>query len=81
MVSPLEGEFQYYLENQDRLVKQHKGKVLVIKNREVIGAYNSEEEALVEATKHHELGTFLVQRCEPGRDTVTQTFHSRVSFA
>jgi hypothetical protein len=78
MVSPLEKEFQYYIENQDELVEQYHGKVIVIKNREVIGAYDSELEAIKETAKEHELGTFLIQKCEPGSDSYTQTFHSRV---
>jgi hypothetical protein len=34
-----------------------------------------------EASKAHQLGTFLVQKCGPGQDNFTQSFHSRVSFA
>ncbi|HUT87417.1 MAG TPA: hypothetical protein VMX15_04970 [Candidatus Heimdallarchaeota archaeon] len=80
MASPLEKEFEFYLENQEQLVKEYEGKVLVIKNCAVIGVYDSEQEALAETTKDHELGTFLVQRCEQGVDSVTQTFHSRAVF-
>lgn len=78
MTSPLEEEFQYYIEHQDELVEKYGGKVIVIKNREVIGEYDSDLEAINETTKQHELGTFLVQKCEPGSDSYTQTFHSRV---
>lgn len=80
MASPLEREFEYYLKNQERLVKEHNGKVLVIKNCAVIGVYDSDQEAIEKTTKQHELGTFLVQLCEPGADSVTQTFNSRVAF-
>jgi hypothetical protein len=78
MVSPLEEEFQYYIEHQDELVEKYRGKVIVIKNREVIGEYDSDLEAINATIAHHELGTFLVQKCEPGSDSYTQTFHSRV---
>jgi hypothetical protein len=60
-------------------VKQYTGKFLVIKDEKVIGAYDSEIDAIKEASKHHELGTFLVQKCEPGTDSYTQTLHSRVA--
>jgi len=80
MVSPLEKEFEYYLKNQEQLVKQYSGRVLVIKNCTVIGVYDSDQEAIEETTKQHELGTFLVQLCEAGVDSVTQTFNSRVVF-
>jgi len=80
MASPLEKEFEYYLKNQEQFVKQYNGRVLVIKNCTVIGVYDSDQEAIEETTKQHELGTFLVQLCEPGVDSVTQTFNSRAVF-
>ena len=75
---PLESEFRYYLERQDELVERYCGKAVVIKNRSIIGVFDSEAEAVHETAKTHELGTFLVQRCEPGADAYTRTFHSRV---
>jgi len=80
MSKPLEKEFKYYLENQDKLVEKYNGKVLVIKNCNVIGVYDTELEAVNETSKKEELGTFLVQKCEPGTDSYTQIFHSRVGF-
>ncbi|GAH80075.1 unnamed protein product, partial [marine sediment metagenome] len=77
----LEKEFNYYLEHQDELVEKHNGKFIVIKNGEVIGAFDSELEAVEKTAEQHELGTFLVQKCEPGSESYTQTYHSRVSFA
>ena len=78
--SALEKEFNYYLEHQEELVKKYNGKFLVIKDCNVIGAYDSELEAVEETAKEHELGTFLVQKCEPGSESYTQTYHSRVAF-
>lgn len=80
MISPLEKEFEYYLQNQDELVRKYDGKFLVIKDCAVFGAYDSEAEALEEATREHELGTFLIQKCESGTDSVTQVFRSRAVF-
>ena len=77
----LEKEFNYYLEYQDELVKKYNGKFIVIKNCKVIGAFDSELEAVEKTAEKHELGTFLVQKCEPGSESYTQTYHSRVSFA
>jgi len=81
MNTQLEREFKYYVANQDELVKKHNGKVLVIKDRTVIGVYDSQMQALLETKKTHRLGTFLIQKCEPGHESYTQTFHSRVAFA
>jgi len=79
MASPLEKEFKYYLAHQDELVKRHNGKFLVIRDEQVVGVYSSEFEAIEEARKTFPLGTFLVQKCEPGSQGYTQTFHSRVA--
>jgi hypothetical protein len=76
----LKNEFDYYLKNQNELVEKYNGKVLVIKNREVIGVHDTEIEALTNTIGKHERGTFLVQKCSPGTDDYTMTFHSRVVF-
>ena len=77
----LEKEFNYYLENQDELVKNYNGKFVVIKDCNVIGAFDSELEAIEKVSEKHELGTFLVQKCEPGSESYSATYHSRVLFA
>jgi len=76
----LEKEFNYYLENQDDLVSKYNGKYLVIKNCKIIGVFDSEPEAFLDAQAKHPLGSFLVQKCEPGTESYSQTFHSRVVF-
>lgn len=77
----LEKEFKYYLEHQNELVKKYNGKFIVIKDCEVIGVFDSELEAVEKTAEKYELGTFLVQKCEPGTESYTQTYHSRVLFA
>ena len=78
MAKALEKEFEYYLAHQAELVEEFDGKFVVIKDDEVLGAYDSEIEAIEETMKEHELGTFLVQKCEEGEESYTMTFHSRV---
>lgn len=80
MSTPLMDEFQYYLKHQNEFVGQYGGKVIVILGQEVIGSYDSELEAIEKTSEEHELGTFLVQRCEPGQESYTFTYHSRVAF-
>jgi len=80
MSKPLEKEFKYYLDNQDKLVEKYNGKFVVIKNCEVIGVYDTELEAIKETSKKEKLGTFLVQKCEPGTDSYSQMYHSRIGF-
>jgi len=80
MLELLKREFEYYIAHQDELVKQYNGKYIVIKNQQVIGVYDSQLKAIEETTKVHELGTFLVQKCEPGKESYTNIFHSRVAL-
>lgn len=76
----LEEELKYYVDNQNELVDKYRGKFIVIKDQKVIGVYNSEIEAYTESVKVHELGTFLIQECQPGNENYTQTFRTRVIF-
>ena len=81
MAKKLEKDFKYFLDNQNELVKKYLSKFIVIFDQEVIGAFDSELEAIDKTKENHELGTFLVQKCEPGEESFTRTFHSRVAFA
>lgn len=81
MNSELEKEFQFYLDNQDSLVKQYEGKHIVIKDGEVLGAFDDELEAIYETSKNHKPGTFLVQFVSPGDSAYSQTFYSRVAVS
>ena len=75
---PLEKEFEYFLKNQDELVKKYMGKYIVIKNETIIGVFDDLTVAIAETSKTEKRGTFLVQKCLPGKVAYTQTFHSRV---
>jgi len=81
MREQLKEEFKYYLDNQEEITKLYNDKFIVIKDCQVIGVYDSELEAITETAKRHELGTFLVQKCEPGASSYTQMYHSRVVLA
>ncbi len=76
----LEDEFQFYLDNQDELVKKYNGRFIVIKGEKVVGDYSSEIEAYNKSVAAYELGTFLIQECRPGEESYTQTFRTRVTF-
>ena len=73
--------FEYYKANQEDLVQKYRGKFIVIKDKQVLGAYDDQLVAVTETEKAgYELGTFLVQKVEPGTGAYTQTFHSRVAI-
>ena len=81
MMEKLEREFKYYVEHQGELVEKYNGKFIVIKGCNVIGVFDSELESIEKTAEQYELGTFLVQKCEPGSQSYSATYHSRVLFA
>jgi len=75
----LEKEFKYYKDNQEELVKKYNGKFITIIGDKVIGIFDTELQAYTETKKNHKVGTFLIQRCLPGKSSYTHTFHSRIA--
>lgn len=68
----LETEFQYFLDNQDELVKKYNGRFIVIKGKEVIGNHSTFVDAFYNTQDQgHELGSFLIQECLPGEECYT----------
>jgi hypothetical protein len=66
-------ELDYFIAHQDELVKKYRDKFLVIIGEKVIGVYDNISEAYWETQKNHELGTFMIQPCKPGKDAYTVT--------
>lgn len=66
------------MDHQDELLKNYNGKHLVRIDEEVVGAYDSLEDAYFKSLEKYEEGTFLIQLCTPGEEAYTATFHSRV---
>jgi hypothetical protein len=77
-MSDLKKEFEYYVKNQKDLVKKYKGKYLVIIGQEVVGVFDNELAAYADSSKKYKAGTFLIQPCLPGEESISQTFYSRV---
>jgi hypothetical protein len=75
-MSNLVSEFNFYRANQDDMLAKYAGKVIVIKNREILGEYDTHLAAFSETIKHHERGTFIVQQVSEGNEAYIATFHS-----
>ncbi len=73
-------ELEFFKANQINLVHKYGGKILVIKGKKVIGAYNNTIDAFTEAAKEFELGSFMIQPCEPGPEAYTVTISSSELF-
>ena len=62
-------DFNWFLNNYDRLYKKYGHKFLVIKNKTVLGAYDSVRQALDHTNE--EIGTFIVQECNGDESAYT----------
>lgn len=71
-----ETEMDFFVANQDRLVAQYPGKVLVIRGREVAGVYDTPLDAYLAAEQQYAAGTYMIQPCEPGPGAYTVTIAS-----
>ena len=76
----LEENFKFYLDHQNELLTKYNGKVVMIVNQKVVGAYATEPEAYYAGKSKYGLGNFLIQPCTPGDTDYTITYHNRVKF-
>lgn len=56
-------DFKWFIENLSNLFNSYGTKFLAIKDKRILGAYNSYAEGVKETIKTEELGTFIVQQC------------------
>lgn len=57
----LDKQMKYYRQNKALFATLYDGKYIVIKNKTVIGFYNTHEEAYSETIKLHDIGTFIIE--------------------
>jgi hypothetical protein len=73
-------EFTFYEAHQNEIIQGHLDDFVVIKDRQVLGYYKTEEDAF-DSMIGEELGTFMVKRCQkPGSDII-EYFNNAVAFA
>ena len=71
-----ETELAFFIEHQDELVRKHRGRTLVIRGERVEGVYDSTLDAYLDAQAKFDLGSYMIQRCEPGPGAYTVTVSS-----
>ena len=76
----LDTEFKYFKDHQKELVEKFNGKFVSIVGQDVVGVFDTELDAYTAMKQKYAPGTFLIQLCEPGETSYTQTFHSRVAY-
>lgn len=72
----LKKDLGWYIENQRELSEKYNGKVLLIVEQKLIGAFDSMQDAYAAAIKTYTLGTFTLQPCSPDADSYTLTLYS-----
>lgn len=75
-----EKELEFFIANQDRLVQEYQGKILVLRGDSVAGVYGSPLAAYLDAVKKYEPGTFMIQPCVEGPDAYTVTISTHELF-
>lgn len=73
-----EKEYEYYIKNQDQLVKEFDNKFIVIMDRQVVGAYKSYTEAYFGALKFGKFGAFFIQYCSQVKAIYNDAFPSQL---
>lgn len=61
----MEEDFIWFKEHYPEFQKEYGEAFVVIKNKKVLGVYESYAKGLKETAKTEELGTFIVQECHP----------------
>jgi hypothetical protein len=67
----LDTERQFYSENLAEWLRQYPGKFALVKDRELIGTFDTAEEALAEGARRFGLEPFLVRRVQERADDVS----------
>jgi hypothetical protein len=71
-------DFDYFKENMISFFKEYGERFIAIKDKTVLGVYDTFDEALTETLKTEELGTFIVQQCTDNDVNFTHVFQSNV---
>lgn len=56
-------DFDYFIQNYKELYQQYGHKFLAIKNKEVLGAFDSVPDAISQLSKEYEIGSYIIQEC------------------
>jgi hypothetical protein len=67
----LEQERKFYAENLAEWLKLYPGKFVVVKGRELVGTFDTIEEAITEAARRFALDSVLVRRVQDQEETVS----------
>ena len=76
----LEKEYTFYRNNMDAFNAKYPNRFIVIKDENVIGDYETIEQAMEAGLELFEPGTFLVHHCIPEEEQTMRFYSRRVNF-
>lgn len=76
----LEREYEVFETNREKWLKKHAREFVVIHEDDVVGFFETQDEALQEAVSRFEPGEFLLQQILPKEDD-TLYYHTRLIFS
>ena len=78
----VDDNYTWFKDNLSELVKVYDDKYIVIKDKSVLSAYNSFDEAFTKTSETEKSGTYIIQLCSLDNKKTGQTFFThRVSFS
>ena len=69
-------DFNWFTDNYDNIYSQYGECYVVIKDKCILGTYNSFYDGIEDAKKTYELGTFIIQYCDGTRSAYTTEIYS-----
>ncbi|MCL2103226.1 MAG: hypothetical protein FWH25_04215 [Syntrophorhabdaceae bacterium] len=73
----MQSQLEMYIERQHSLVAEYNGKIIALKNGEVLGEYPTKTDALEDMRcKRLAPGEFMIIKCTPGDEEYTARFRT-----
>lgn len=69
-------DFGWFVDNYNSIFTQYGHKQIVVKDKKVIGVYDSIKEAIEKTCLTEEMGTFIVQECDGSESAYTNYISS-----
>jgi hypothetical protein len=66
----LEKERKYFETHRAEWLQQHAGKFVLVKGEELIGVFNTQQEALIEGARRFGMESFLVRQVEESEQLI-----------
>ncbi len=69
-------DFDYFIKHYQELYDKYGHKFIAVRNREILGSFDTELDAINEVSKEYPLGTFIVQECNGNESGYTNYISS-----